>query len=134
VKGSKRLVSGTRSNSVYELRVYVGRDPLTGKVRHISRHHRGGPASADAALRKLVEDVESKRSGGSNVKFGQLLDLMARADRGRPPTMREYRRLIEKTIRPALGSTSVRRLNPHKLDELYVALSERGLSPARSTR
>jgi len=48
--------------------------------------------------------------------------------------MREYRRLIEKTIRPALGSTSVRRLNPHKLDELYVALSERGLSPARSTR
>ncbi len=132
MKGSKRLVSGTRSNSVYELRVYVGRDPLTGKVRHISRHHRGGPASADAALRKLVEDVESKRSGGSNVKFGQLLDRWLEQIEGdrSPTTMREYRRLIEKTIRPALGSTSVRRLNPHKLDELYVALSDRGLSPA----
>jgi hypothetical protein len=132
MKGSERLVSGTRSNSVYELRVYVGRDPLTGKIRHISRHHRGGPSSADAALRKLVEDLESKRSGGSNVKFGQLLDRWLEQIEGdrSPTTMREYRRLIEKTIRPALGSTSVRRLNAHKLDELYVALSYRGLSPA----
>jgi integrase len=133
VQGSKRLLRGSKSQSVYELRVFVGRDTLTGKVRHVSRTHHGGATSANAALRQLIEDVESGRSGGANSTYGVLLDawLDQITSEGRAPTtLREYRRLVEKTIRPALGSTPLRKLTPHGIDKLYAALTERGLAPS----
>jgi integrase len=132
MRGSKRLLRGSKANSVYELRVFIGRDPLTGVMRQVSRTHHGGPSSADKALRNLIEEVESGRTGGASVSFGQLLDRwLDQIDGDRSPTtMREYRRIVEKTIRPALGSIPARKLTPHTLDKLYGALSERGLSPA----
>jgi len=112
-EGSKRLVSGTRSNSIYELRVYVGRDPLTGKVRHISRHHRGGPAS-------LTRPPEARRGrrieaiGRLECEIRSAPRPLARADRGRP--LPHHHARVPAPDRedhpPSLGSTSVRRLNP----------------------
>ena len=124
MQGSKRLLRGSKSDGVYELRVFAGRDPVTGKVRQVSRTHHGGVTSANAALRNLIEDVKSDRSGGASTRLDQI------TSEGRAPTtMREYRRLVEKTIRPALGSTPLRKLTSHTLDQLYAALTERGLSP-----
>lgn len=107
--------------------------PLTSKLRQVLRTLHGGVTSANAALRKLIEEVESGRSGGASITLGGLLGswLDQINSEGRAPTtMREYRRLVEKTIRPALGSTPLRKLKPHALDQLYAALTERGLSPA----
>jgi len=132
MQGSKRLLRGSKSDGVYELRVFAGRDPVTGKARQVSRTHHGGVTSANAALRNLIEDVQSDRSGGANTTLGGLLDawLDQITSEGRAPTtMREYRRLVEKTIRPGLGSTPLRKLTSHTLDQLYAALTERGLSP-----
>jgi len=132
MQGSKRLLRGSKSDGVYELRVFAGRDPVTGKARQVSRTHHGGVTSANAALRNLIEDVQSDRSGGASTTLGGLLDawLDQITSEGRAPTtMREYRRLVEKTIRPGLGSTPLRKLTSHTLDQLYAALTERGLSP-----
>jgi integrase len=133
VQGSKRLLRGSKSDGVYELRVFTGRDTLTGKMRQVSRTHHGGVTSANAALRNLIEDVESGRSGGASATFGVLLDawLDQITSEGRAPTtLREYRRIVEKTIRPALGATPLRKLTPHNIDRLYAALTDRGLAPS----
>jgi integrase len=65
--------------------------------------------------------------------LGSLLDrwLAAIEREGRSPTtLREYRRLVERTIRPVLGATNLEKLRPHDLDDLYGSLSARGLKPA----
>ena len=137
MQGSKRLLRGSKSDGVYELRVFTGRDPLTGRPQQVSRTHHGGVTSANSALRKLIDEVESGHSGASGATLGGLLDawLDQIESEGRAATtMREYRRLVKKTIRPALGSTPLRKLTPHSIDQLYAALTDKGLSPASVRR
>lgn len=40
---------------VWELRVSLGNDPATGKLRQLSRTFHGGSRAADEALRDLVD-------------------------------------------------------------------------------
>jgi integrase len=47
-----------------------------------------------------------------------------------PTTLREYRRLIDKRISPAHGSTPARRFTALELDEFYQGLTDEGLAPA----
>ena len=43
-------------------------------------------------------------------------------------TIDEYRRLINKSIEPALGNVRLDRLSPRQLDAFYRSLQEKGLS------
>ncbi len=48
-----------------------------------------------------------------------------------PTTVREYRRLTERLIKPDLGRLRLGRITTKRLDDFYAMLSnERGLSPA----
>lgn len=49
------------------------------------------------------------------------LDLCA--DSLSPITMREYRRLVDKRIVPAIGAVAVTKLTTRVLDDYYLALS-----------
>jgi integrase len=42
----------------WELRVYVGRDPVTGKQRYATRTVRGGKRAAQRVLTEMVSDAE----------------------------------------------------------------------------
>ncbi len=128
MRGTKRK----RRDGVWELRVYVGRDPLTGNPRQISRTFHGGSRAADDALRGLVERYGDDNPDGFGTTFGQLLDRwLEECDRLdlSPTTMRTYRAQIEQTIRPALGRIALARLTPKQLDDLYGSMKERGASP-----
>lgn len=128
VRGTKRK----RKDGVWELRVYIGRDPETGNPRQISRTFHGGARAADDALRDLVDRYSEGRQDGLGNTFGQLLDRWLkeceRLDLS-PTTMRTYRAQIKQTIRPALGKIPLSRLTPKHLDDLYGAMKERGVSP-----
>ena len=128
MRGTKRK----RKDGVWELRVYVGRDPETGNPRQISRTFHGGARAADDALRDLVERYREGRPDGIGNTFTQLLDRWLkeceRLDLS-PTTMRTYRAQIEQTIRPALGKVELSRLTAKQLDDLYGAMKERGASP-----
>jgi len=128
VRGTKRK----RKDGVWELRVYVGRDPETGHPRQVSRTFHGGSRAADDALRDLVEKFGEGRADGLGATFGQLLDKWLeeseRLDLS-PTTLRTYRAQIEQTIRPALGKVELSRLTAKQLDDLYGAMKERGASP-----
>lgn len=125
MRGSKRE---TRPG-VWELRVHVGRDPVTGRRRDVSRTFRGGKRDAERALAKLVGEHE--HTGGSDVTVGRLFDDWLRlVDRDRSPkTADGYRRIVEQRLRPTFGKTPLRRLRADQLDRYYASLHEHGLAP-----
>jgi integrase len=128
MRGSKRK----RGEGVWELRAYVGRDPVTGNPRQVSKTFRGSAREADEALRDLIEQQVPGRSDGAGATLGQLLDAwLSECERMdlSPTTLRVYRTQIEHTIRPALGSIKVQRLGAKDLDDLYRAMKEKGSSP-----
>ncbi len=127
VRGTKRK----RRDGVWEVRAYVGRDPLTGKPRQASRTVHGSAKAADEALRDLIEK-QAPRADGMGASFGQLLDRWLieceRMDLS-ATTMRTYRSQIETTIRPALGKVALSRLSAKNLDDLYGAMKTAKKSP-----
>jgi integrase len=128
MQGTKRK----RRKGVWELRVYVGRDPATGKHKQISRTFHGDARAADGALRDLVNSQAPNRLDGLGVTFGQLLDEWLkeceRLDHS-PTTLRTYRAQIDATIKPKLGKVALTRLNARHLDGFYRFLKQEGRSP-----
>jgi integrase len=128
VRGTKRK----RREGVWELRVYVGRDPSTGNPKQVSTTFHGNARQADEALRELIEQQVPGRSDGAGVTISQLLDAwLAECERMdlSPTTLRVYRAQIERTIRPALGSKKLRSLGAKDLDDLYRTIKASGSSP-----
>ena len=128
MRGTKRK----RSEGVWELRAYVGRDPVTGNPKQVSKTFNGSAREADEALRDLIEQQVPGRSDGAGATVGQLLDAwLSECERMdlSPTTLRVYRTQIEHTVRPALGSIKVQRLGAKDLDDLYRAMKEKGSSP-----
>jgi integrase len=127
VRGTKRK----RREGVWEVRAYLGRDPVSGKPRQVSKTVYGSAKAADEALRDLI-DKQAPRSDGMGASFGQLLDRWLieceRLDLS-PTTMRTYRAQIEQTIRPALGKVPLTRLNAKQLDDLYGAMKTADKTP-----
>jgi integrase len=128
VRGTKRK----RGEGVWELRVYVGRDPETGNPRQVSKTFRGGARAAEDALRDLVDQYGGGVSDGFGATVSQLLDKwLAECDRLdlSPTTIRTYKSQVKQTIRPKLGRVQVARLTAKHLDDLYGELKEAGKSP-----
>lgn len=128
MQGTKRQ----KSPGVWEIRVYVGRDPISGKKKQISRTVHGPAKVADAALRDLVESLAPGRADGLGVTFSQLLDRwLAECERMElsPTTMRNYRSQVKNVLRPRLGKVEVSRLTAKHLDDLYGAMRSAGKAP-----
>jgi integrase len=127
VRGTKR----ERRKGVWEVRAYLGRDPLTGKPRQVSKTVHGGAKAADQALRDLLDKQPPSRNDGIGVTFGQLLNRWLeeseRLDLS-PTTLGTYRSQIEGTIRPALGKVPLNQLTAKHLDDLYGAVKASGRS------
>jgi integrase len=128
MRGTKRR----RREGVWELRVYVGRDPATGKHRQVSKTFYGGARAAEDALRELIDKQAPSRSDGLGASFGQLLDAWLdeceRLDHS-PTTLRTYRAQIDHTIRPRLGVMLLHRLTARHLYDLYGLMKAVGQGP-----
>ena len=127
MQGSKRKLR----EGVWELRLTLGKDRITGKYRRVSKTFHGNARAADRALRDLI-DEQAPSTDGAGATFGQLLDQWIeeceRLDLS-PTTLRTYRSQIEKTIRPRLGKVPLTTLTAKHLDDLYGALKVVDKSP-----
>ncbi len=81
----------------------------------------------------MVAAVERGEYGGSKATLGALLsewlDHSVRMGRS-PKTLHEYKRKIDKAIRPTLGAVPLDKLTAHDLDRLYADQLASGLSPS----
>ncbi|HXX90163.1 MAG TPA: site-specific integrase [Acidimicrobiales bacterium] len=120
-----------RAPGVWEIRVALGRDPLTGNYRQVSRTVHGGKRKAHEEMARIVASAAEGRHKGTKATVGFLLDrwLKHLETLGRSPkTLEGYRSLIRTAIRPALGKIELAKLTAADLDGFYARLRKRGLA------
>jgi integrase len=125
-------VSGSirqRSRNSWEIRVYAGTDPETGRRRQLSRTVQGSKKLAQRELRKLVTLTNAGPLGAARVTVGELLDRWFAANEAdwAVTTARSTRSIIEHHLRPGLGDVRVRELTTVMIDEFYALLRSTGV-------
>lgn len=133
-----------RRGENWQVTVYVGLDPVTGRERRISRTVPG--TSDQKRPPKVARDLEARlltEAGAgehreARVTVQQLLELWL-AQVGpdlSPTTLHGYRRYIDRLLVPRIGAVHLDKLTTASLDRLYRTLRDAGgqgggpLSPA----
>ena len=122
-----------RGAESWELKFDLGRDPATGKRRTEYRSFRGTKREAQRELSRLLSQADA----GEIVKTGKLtvgalLDKWLNewaVDTLAAKTRERHSELVEKHIRPHLGSVEVAKLTPAELKTLYGRLVRRDDTP-----
>ena len=136
MKGSKTELRP----GVWRLRVYVGRrangTPIQVTQTLVSPEAAKGRARpgdgtrlADRELAKMVAKVANGNARTGNETMDGLLDRwLAHVESiGRSPTtLREYQRIAEKVVSPAIGKVRLAKLTAGDLDRLYAQLTKKG--------
>ena len=121
----------------WELRVYAGRDPISGKKRWTGRTVKGGKREAQRALAELVAEAGRQQVVPARATVGELLEQWfahARADFS-PKTVRETRGFLDRNLLPTLGPLPLARLrHPRHRPAVPPAADVRAAPTARRWR
>lgn len=122
-----------RRPGVWELRVFIGRDPVTNVPRQVSRTVHGGKRVAQTQLASLVTEAKEGKIGGTDATVKVLLDrYFEHLERKglSPNTLHAYRRYARLHIIPYVGRKAVRKLTAWDLDAIYARMADAGKSSA----
>jgi len=124
MRGSMRQ----RSEGSWELRVFVGRDPLTGRRQYVTKTVHGGKRDAQRALAALVSGPAPAVGPVAAMTTGQMLEkwLEHAAPSLSPSTVAHTRVVLDAHLLPHIGDVPMAKLTTAKIDALYRLLSERG--------
>jgi len=120
-----------RGEGSWNLRVYAGRDPVTGRKVSVERTVRGTKREASKVLAAMVAEVDSRPvvSAGKGTVAELCREWLAHAAPSfSPKTVETTRMYIEDPIAPLLGSIKVAKLAPTDLDRFYRHLLQVGRS------
>jgi integrase len=116
----------------WEVRVYAGIDPVSGKPHRLSRQVQGSRRKAEQEEAKLKAEVLAGRHRGTRAKtLGELVELYLdwREHNGKPigpRTIQGYRALHQARIKPGIGKLRLPQVDPPTLDRFYAALRKSG--------
>ena len=112
----------------WELRAYVGRDPVTGRKKYSTRTFKGGKRAAGQALIKFVVEVGGGGHATQDTTVSDLIDqwLELISPERSPTTARGYRWIADNYIVPTLGKVPLSRLKSAQLDSFYGDLRVKG--------
>ena len=116
----RQLPSGS-----FQVTVYAGDDPLTGKRIDISETIPAGPdaaALAEKARVRLLNQVDEKRNPRTAATVDQLMDRYIEVIDVDRTTRKGYESRIRNHIRPLLGRLPVARLDGETLDSFFTVL------------
>jgi len=124
MRGSMRQ----RSEGSWELRVFVGRDPLTGRPQYLTKTVKGGKREAQRALAALVSGPAPASGPTAAMTVGEVLNRwLEHAEANLSPSTADHNRtVIDAHLLPHIGDTPLNKLTTAKIDALYRLLSERG--------
>jgi len=117
-----------RGVASWELRVYAGIDPETGRRRYRTATVRGNRADAERGLARLIAEVRANRAIGAASTMSELLEawFAIAAVSWAPTTVRQTRSVLDRYLHPQLGDQRVGEITPAMIDATYAALRERG--------
>lgn len=126
-----------RGPRTWLVRVFMGRDPGTGKRRYHNKTIHGTKKMAQEYLNGALRDKDLGRFAGSQrVTLNEYLDRWlesAAKPRVAAKTFEDYESLLRVHIRPALGPARLDKLTPLSVQEVYNQMTTAGLS-ARTVR
>ncbi|MHB1534748.1 MAG: tyrosine-type recombinase/integrase [Acidimicrobiales bacterium] len=129
------MARGTKTeirHGVWRLRVFVGRDPATGKPRQLSRTVHGGVRQADRELSQFIAEVEAGDVPmGADQTLSEFLGAWLEfvEPQRSPTTIRGYRDKVRRW-KAALGQVRVSKLTVQDLDRTYARWLAEGAAPA----
>ena len=91
----------------WEIRIHIGRDPVTGRKTYLSRSVRGTRDDADRLCARLLLEHGDTTADSWTVTVAELLDRwLALAERDlSPATIRDYHYAVDAHLRPAWGTS-----------------------------
>jgi integrase len=120
-----------RGERSWNLRVYGGRDPVTGRKISVERTVRGTKREASKILVAMVAEVDARPfvASGKGTVAELCREWLDQATPSfSPKTVETTRMYIEDPIVPLLGTIKVAKLTPSDLDRCYRHLLEVGRS------
>jgi len=130
MRGSKR--EKPKGSGVWELRVFLGRDPYSKKQLAISKTFAGTSKQADSELAKLVVEAEQGRHKGRNRTVASVFDdwLSHLAALGRSPTTLVNYESKARTIKGSpLGALPLSKVTAEQINGFYRDQLRSGKSP-----
>ncbi len=122
-----------RGDQRWLVRVSFGRDPETRQRKYRSRTICGSFRSAQHYLNaRLAECDQGRELAGEDLTLNQYLDRwleLAAWPKLRAKSFRDYRALVARHIRPALGERGLSSLRPLDIQGVVHEIRERGLAP-----
>jgi integrase len=115
-----------RGKDSWELRLYQGTDPETGRQRWATRTVHGSKRFARSQLQELVEEA-----GYARLRAGTLADLLDRWFEAASPgwaltTVSHTRSVIDCYLKPHLGHLPIAKLTTEDIDDFYAHLLHAG--------
>ena len=107
------------------VRVYAGKDPVTGRRHDLVEVVPAGPkaaAHAEALRTRLLNQVDERRHPRTNATVDQLLDRHFELATWEPTTLATYIGYANKHIRPLVGAVKVGALDADVFDSFYAEL------------
>ena len=122
-----------KRGSSWELVAYAGRDALTGRKRYVTRTFKGSKREAEAAVARLVTEVDDGAHRTASGTVGELLErwFEVASPGWSPVTVRLHRSVLDRHLLPRFGDTPLRRLQPADIDGYYAQLRKRGRAGGR---
>lgn len=117
---------GSDGTHRWKLRVYTGRDIVTGKRQFLSRNVRGGRRVAERKLNSMLTEVEEGRTAATRATVSYLMTEWLRFQESQglsSTTIGSRISYIDNRITPALGNIALADLTARHLDEFYAHLS-----------
>jgi len=115
----------------FQVRVYAGRDPRTGKRRHLY-----GTAPNRRAAGQLENELNAQaaRITPATATLDHLLDRWLEVARHAPSTRHVIVGQLNRHVRPDLGALNIADVTTERLDRYYVQLEREGLGPGSIRR
>lgn len=114
----------------YRVQVEIGRDPVSGERRRLSRNVRGTRAEAERELARLT--LEAGAAPSSTVTLRAYVEtawIPRTAERVRRRTVDDYALKMKSHVLPKLGDVRLGDLQPYQLDRFFGELAAGDLSP-----
>ena len=110
-----------RRGGSFQVLVYAGTDPLTGKPHYLTESTRD-EAQAQKVLTRLLAQVDEQRNPRTKATLGAALEAWLRTHEAEETTLDGYRGYVRRTIEPALGAVPLQKVSAQVLEELYAEL------------
>lgn len=95
-----------RGHNVWRMRVYAGKDPVTGHPRQVSRTYHGSKTAALKEMRRLTSEVDQRLQVGTRATMATLFERWQEqlVSIGRSQvTVETYRGIVKTHLLPAFG-------------------------------